>query len=136
MPENEQEERPLAYTPTWSVACALTFFVAVSLLMERSISHLTNRLRKSKRKPLLEALEKMKEELMVLGFISFLLVATPGLISTICIPSKFFNSAFSPCSKSEIAEESEDNASKERKLFTSSFRRILIELNPDTCKKA
>ena len=42
MEENSQETRSLALTPTWSVATVLTVFVAVSLLVERSIHHLSN----------------------------------------------------------------------------------------------
>ena len=41
MAENEQETRSLALTPTWSVASVLTIFVAVSLLVERSIHRLS-----------------------------------------------------------------------------------------------
>lgn len=41
MAENEQEMRSLALTPTWSVASVLTIFVAVSLLVERSIHRLS-----------------------------------------------------------------------------------------------
>lgn len=37
-----QEVRSLALTPTWSVASVLTIFVAVSLLVERSIHRLSN----------------------------------------------------------------------------------------------
>ena len=42
MAENEKETRSLALTPTWSVALVLTIFVAVSLLVERSIHRLSN----------------------------------------------------------------------------------------------
>ncbi|EXB76298.1 MLO-like protein 11 [Morus notabilis] len=120
MEENSKETRSLALTPTWSVATVLTIFVAVSLLVERSIHRLSNWLRKTNRKPLLEAVEKMKEELMLLGFISLLLTATSSIIANICIPSKFYNSAFAPCTRSEIDEETEDNSSDEqRKLLMS-----------------
>lgn len=43
MAENDpQEGRSLALTPTWSVASVLTVFVAVSLLVERSIHRLSS----------------------------------------------------------------------------------------------
>ena len=42
MAENVQESRPLAMTPTWSLATVLTTFVAVSLAVERSIHGLSN----------------------------------------------------------------------------------------------
>ncbi|KAL8505900.1 hypothetical protein ACS0TY_016938 [Phlomoides rotata] len=130
--------RSLALTPTWSVATVLTVFVAVSLLVERSIHRLGNWLKKTNRKPLLAAVEKMKEELMLLGFISLLLTATSSLISNICIPSKFYDSAFAPCSRGEVDEEKEDNSSKERRLLTTLMdphlhKRILSGLNKNTC---
>ncbi|KAK8469484.1 hypothetical protein PHAVU_005G082500 [Phaseolus vulgaris] len=139
MEKNVQETRSLALTPTWSVATVLTVFVAVSLLVERSIHRLSNWLRKTNRKPLLAALEKMKEELMLLGFISLLLTATSRMIANICIPSKFYNSAFAPCTHSQIDEQMEENGSEERKLLTASayhvFGRMLDGINRSTCKE-
>lgn len=140
MAENDKGMRSLALTPTWSVASVLTIFVAVSLLVERSIHRLSTWLQKTNRKPLLEAVEKMKEELMLLGFISLLLTATSSLISNICIPSKFYDSSFAPCSRSEIDEQIENNSSKGRKLLgvsvlPHSFRRLLNGLNQNTCKE-
>ncbi|CAK9308918.1 unnamed protein product [Citrullus colocynthis] len=139
MAENEQEMRSLALTPTWSVASVLTIFVAVSLLVERSIHRLSSWLGKTNRKPLFEAVEKMKEELMLLGFISLLLTATSSSIANICIPSKFYSTPFTPCTKAEVDEQTDDSSSEERKLYTVSvlphlFRRML-NANRKTCKK-
>ncbi|THF97151.1 hypothetical protein TEA_025555 [Camellia sinensis var. sinensis] len=118
MEQNRTEMRSLALTPTWSVATVMTIFVAVvSLLVERSIHHLSNWLRKTNQKPLFEAVEKMKEELMLLGFISLLLTATSGVISNICIPTSFYESVFSPCTKSEVQDDTENNVSQGRKLL-------------------
>ncbi|PWA42830.1 mlo-related protein [Artemisia annua] len=134
---DKEESRSLALTPTWSVATVLTIFVVVSLLVERSIHRLSNWLRKTNRKPLLAAVEKMKEELMLLGFISLLLTATSSIISNICIPSKYYDSAFAPCTRADVDEEIEGT---ERKLFTSfirphSVRRVLNVMNQNTCEK-
>lgn len=139
MAENEQEMRSLALTPTWSVASVLTIFVAVSLLVERSIHRLSTWLGKTNRKPLFEAVEKMKEELMLLGFISLLLTATSSSIANICIPSKFYNTPFTPCTKYEIDDQTEESSSEERKLYTVSvlphlLRRMLND-NRKTCKE-
>ncbi|KAJ0593433.1 hypothetical protein HanRHA438_Chr03g0127821 [Helianthus annuus] len=120
-----EESRSLALTPTWSVAIVLTVLVVVSLLVERSIHRLVNRLKKVNRKPLLAAVEKMKEELMLLGFISLLLAATTNGISNICIPSKFYSGGFHPCSKPDNNQQVED----------SSKRRLLNELHKKVCKK-
>ncbi|OVA13237.1 Mlo-related protein [Macleaya cordata] len=141
MAENNKDMRSLALTPTWSVAVVLTIFVVVSLLVERSIHRLSAWLQKTNRKPLFEAVEKMKEELMLLGFISLLLTATSSMISNICIDTKFYNSRFSPCSRSEIEEtEIEQNSLKDRKLLMGSIlhpslRRVLNGLNRNTCSK-
>ncbi|KAI7754632.1 hypothetical protein M8C21_023911 [Ambrosia artemisiifolia] len=132
----KEESRSLALTPTWSVATVLTIFVVVSLLVERSIHRLSNWLKKTNRKPLLAAVEKMKEELMLLGFISLLLTATSSIISDICIPSKYYDSAFAPCTRSEVDEEMEEH--NKRKLymnFSYPHRRVLNVLNQNTCQK-
>ncbi|XP_008778457.2 MLO-like protein 14 isoform X2 [Phoenix dactylifera] len=135
-----EEMRSLALTPTWSVATVLTIFVAVSLLVERSIHRLSNWLRKTHRNPLVEALEKMKEELMLLGFISLLLTATSRTISNICIDSKFYNGHFSPCTRDEVEDstDAESDSPQDRKRLMAfvlhhSIKRALSELNQETC---
>lgn len=42
MSDKGEQTRSLALTPTWSVATVLMIFVAVSLLVERSIHRLSN----------------------------------------------------------------------------------------------
>ncbi|KAL6538348.1 MLO-like protein 11 [Orobanche gracilis] len=140
-PDNGNELRSLQSTPTWSVATILTVFVAVSLLVERSIHRLSNWLRKTNRKPLLAAVEKMKEELMLLGFISLLLTATSSIISNICLPSKFYNSEFAPCANKKIGKAKENEIVKGGRLLMALFidphsrRRILTGLNQNTCSE-
>ncbi|KAK8603031.1 hypothetical protein V6N13_085229 [Hibiscus sabdariffa] len=114
--EDDKESRSVSSTPTWSTATVLTVFVTVSLIVERSILRLTHWLKKTERKPLLKALDKMKEELMLLGFMSLLLVATSEAISDICIPSRFYTATFAPCSRPEFDEGDEIDSSKERHL--------------------
>ncbi|XP_047968932.1 MLO-like protein 11 isoform X2 [Salvia hispanica] len=80
----------------------------------------------------------MKEELMLLGFISLLLTASSSIISNICIPSKFYDSAFAPCTKKEVEEETENL--QERGLLMTFFghrshRRVLMDLNQNTCSE-
>ncbi|XP_028237735.1 MLO-like protein 11 [Glycine soja] len=140
MEENEQESRPLSFTPTFSIASILSIFVGVSLLVERALHYLSSWLRKSNQKSLLAALEKMQEEMMLLGFISLLLTATSDLIANICIPLKFYNSDFAPCTRSEIEEAMEKNGSKEHKLLMVSTyphlnRRILEGINRNSCNE-
>ncbi|XP_030549722.1 MLO-like protein 11 [Rhodamnia argentea] len=140
MSENTQEVRSLGLTPTWSVATVLTVFVTVSLVVERLIHRLSTWLRKTNRKPLLEAVEKMKEELMLLGFISLLLTATSGMIANICIPTRFYDRTFAPCTRPQIDEDRENNSSTERKMLAEhflnhSFRRTLNTFSQNSCKE-
>ncbi|EOA13141.1 hypothetical protein CARUB_v10026162mg [Capsella rubella] len=138
--EADSNERSLALSPTWSVAIVLTVFVVVSLIVERSIYRLSTWLRKTKRKPMLAALEKMKEELMLLGFISLVLTATSSTIANICVPSSFYNDRFVPCTRSEIQEELESGSTVKRNLLTkslffSTFRRRLGVIKETTCSE-
>nr|CAD1824612.1 unnamed protein product [Ananas comosus var. bracteatus] len=98
------EGRSLAETPTWSVATVTTAMVAVCFLVERSISRFGKWLKKTKRKAMLAALEKIREELMLLGFISLMLSQTARWISEICMPSSLFSSRFYTCSKNDFED--------------------------------
>ncbi|KAL8240026.1 hypothetical protein R6Q59_013381 [Mikania micrantha] len=99
-------ERMLDQTATWSVACVCAVIVIISVIMEHSL-HIVGHFLKKRHKPgLLEALEKIKNELMVLGFISLLLVFCQNYIASICV-SKALTKDFLPCKKQK--EEDDDN---------------------------
>ncbi|CAM8966708.1 unnamed protein product [Rhodiola kirilowii] len=91
-----KKERTLEGTPTWAVAVVCFALVAISLVIEKLIHHLEHFLKKKNKPALVEALEKIKAELMLLGFISLLLVVLGGPISQICIPENLGNS-WRPC---------------------------------------
>ncbi|PNX61452.1 MLO protein 1-like, partial [Trifolium pratense] len=55
-----------------------------------------------------EALEKIKEELMLLGFISLLLTFGTKYVAKICIPSNL-GDIMLPCKKGEVEQESKDD---------------------------
>ncbi|VVA92381.1 unnamed protein product [Arabis nemorensis] len=139
--EAERTERTLGLTPTWSVATVLTVFVVVSLIVERSIHRLSNWLQKTKRKPLFAALEKMKEELMLLGFISLLLTAISSTIANICVSSSFYDNRFVPCTRYEINEELDSTISSvkrnglSRSLYFHILRRRLVGISENTCSE-
>ncbi|XP_020401102.1 MLO-like protein 4 [Zea mays] len=99
-----EQGRSLAETPTWSVATVTTLMVAVCFLVERSLSPFAKWLRKTKRKAMLAALEKIREELMLLGVISLLLSQTTRFISEICVPSSLFTSRFYICFESDYQD--------------------------------
>ncbi|XVF45227.1 hypothetical protein PTKIN_Ptkin02bG0188300 [Pterospermum kingtungense] len=93
--------RSLAETPTYTVASVITVLVFVCLLVERSIYRFGKWLKKTRRKALFASLEKIKEELMLLGLISLLLAQWARGISEICVNSSLFTSRFYTCSEIE-----------------------------------
>ncbi|XP_065869893.1 MLO-like protein 4 isoform X1 [Euphorbia lathyris] len=93
--------RSLAETPTYSVASVVTVLVFVSFIFERSIYRFGKWLKKTRRKALFASLEKIKEELMLLGLISLLLAQWARWISEICVNSSLFNSKFYLCSEED-----------------------------------
>ncbi|KAL0915403.1 hypothetical protein M5K25_015816 [Dendrobium thyrsiflorum] len=99
MASNEGSET-LEYTATWVVALVCIIIVAVSLLAERFLHYLGKFLKHERQDALFQALEKLKEELMLLGFISLVLTVSQSSISDICIHrSASFHML--PCSKEE-----------------------------------
>ncbi|CAL5098087.1 unnamed protein product [Urochloa decumbens] len=77
--------RELDQTPTWAVASVCGVIVIISILLEKGLHHVGEFFSHRKKKAMVEALEKVKAELMVLGFISLLLVFGQNYIIQICI---------------------------------------------------
>lgn len=92
-------EIKLEYTLTWIVAGVCTVMVLISLIVER-VLHFVGK--KKNQKPLYEALLKVKEELMLMGFILLMLVAFQGLIQRICIPKRITRNML-PCNDDDRA---------------------------------
>ncbi|KAL1802133.1 hypothetical protein ACET3Z_030780 [Daucus carota] len=97
-----REGRSLAETPTWSVATVTTVMVFLCLLVQRSLYKFGRWLKKTRRKALFTSVEKIKEEMMLLGLISLLLGQWAGAISQICVDSSLFNSKFFLCSEEDF----------------------------------
>ncbi|XP_022769423.1 MLO protein homolog 1-like [Durio zibethinus] len=128
--------RSLEQTPTWAVAAVSAIFVIISILIEQGIHSLGKWFQKRHKKAMMEALEKIKAELMLLGFISLLLTVGTYYIPEICIPEKIGHSML-PCKpKSDYAgtidksKISEDN--DRRKLLSYAedhmvWRRVLAD---------
>ncbi|XP_077231499.1 MLO protein homolog 1-like [Tasmannia lanceolata] len=81
-------DRTLKETPTWAVATVCAVFVIISIVIEHGIHSLGKWFQKKQKKAMFEALEKIKAELMILGFISLLITVGTTPISKICIPAK------------------------------------------------
>ncbi|KAH0863788.1 hypothetical protein HID58_080999 [Brassica napus] len=90
-------EKNLEETATWAVAVVCFVLIVISLFIERLIHKMGTWLKKKHKGTLYEALEKVKAELMLLGFISLLLTVAQTPISNICIP-KYVASSMRPCS--------------------------------------
>ncbi|KAM7517384.1 hypothetical protein LguiA_006967 [Lonicera macranthoides] len=137
-------DRSLEETPTWAVATVCAVIVVISFLIELGIhslgkariilDHPTIWFQKRRNKAMIEALEKMKTELMIMGFISLLLVVATSYIAKICIPVKVGHTML-PCRKDYMSKKKEDDYSDDdaRKLLSYSqdmiWGRLLAEAN-------
>ncbi|KAG8647974.1 hypothetical protein MANES_09G134100v8 [Manihot esculenta] len=133
-----EEEYSLEFTPTWVVAAVCTVIVAVSLALERFLHYSGKYFKRKKQKPLYEALQKIKEELMLLGFISLLLTVSQGTISKFCVPERVINNML-PCDLSEKREEGqESNTTATTASISGTTRHLLaetVESQIDYCQK-
>ncbi|XP_012073856.1 MLO-like protein 9 [Jatropha curcas] len=90
--------RELDQTPTWAVAAVCAAIVLISILLEKVLHHVGEFFQERHKKALYEALEKVKAELMVLGFISLLLTFSQSYIAGMCIKERYANTML-PCPK-------------------------------------
>ncbi|KAE9617496.1 hypothetical protein Lal_00034475 [Lupinus albus] len=133
-------ERTLEETPTWAIAVVCFVLLFVSIIIEYSIHAVGKWFKKKHKKALYEALEKVKGELMLLGFLSLLLTVLQDPISKICI-SKNVAYTWHPCStpkatKTEEDFHSDDDDTNSRKLLQyldPMPRRFLATKGYDKC---
>ncbi|XP_059447671.1 MLO-like protein 13 [Corylus avellana] len=108
----------LEFTPTWIVAIVCFIIVFLSFSAERGLHRLGKLLEHKDQYQLYQALQKLKEELMLLGFISLLLTVFQGLISRICVPSHLTSSML-PCKRDTGSEHySHLNTNNRRRLLS------------------
>ncbi|PIN14672.1 hypothetical protein CDL12_12691 [Handroanthus impetiginosus] len=110
--------RELDKTPTWAVSLVCAIIILISIILEKVLHKVGETFHKRKKFALVEALEKIKAELMVLGFISLLLTFGQNYIIEICIPEDLANTMW-PC---EFKQRSHDNSGQ-----TGHHRRLLWE---------
>ncbi|KAK4849728.1 hypothetical protein QYF36_000319 [Acer negundo] len=130
--------RSLEQTPTWAVATVCFGLVLISIIIEYIIHLIGKWFQKKHKRALYEALEKIKSELMLLGFISLLLTVGQNWITDICITKSVANT-WHPCNKEREEEhnkvestDQEDTVSEHRRRLLAvvagsggSFRRVL-----------
>ncbi|KAK4254533.1 hypothetical protein QN277_009905 [Acacia crassicarpa] len=127
----EELNESLEYTPTWVVAAVCSIIVAISFLVERGIHHFGKYLA-GRNDALYRALEKLKEELMLLGFISLLLTVFQGSISRICIPPSLATNML-PCKR----HQGSTTGSEHNLIYynTITNRRRLFSEDPSSTSK-
>ncbi|KAH9710500.1 MLO-like protein 8 [Citrus sinensis] len=130
-------ERELNQTPTWAVAGVCTVIILISILLEKSLHKLGTWFTERHKRALFEALEKIKAELMVLGFISLILTFGQSYISKICIPSKVADTML-PCKadgKHDASDTSGDEHEHRRRLLWFQHRYLAAAGTSTECKK-
>nr|XP_023925274.1 MLO-like protein 12 [Quercus suber] len=131
-------ERTLEETPTWAVAVVCFVLVLVSIFVEHIIHIIGKWLKNKHKRALYEALEKIKGELMIMGFISLLLIVLQKPITNICIP-KSVGATWHPCKKgdksSSAYSDSQNEGRKLLQILDSDFgsRRMLAVKVIDKC---
>ncbi|XP_050364400.1 MLO-like protein 10 [Argentina anserina] len=123
--------RELNQTPTWAVAGVCAVIIIISLVLEKILHKVGTWLSDRHKRGMFEALEKVKAELMILGFISLILTFSQSYIAKICIPVKVANTML-PCSAASTTTEEEEETSRRRLLSTD--RRFLATVTTLTCK--
>ncbi|KAI3921943.1 hypothetical protein MKX01_005632 [Papaver californicum] len=88
--------RELDQTPTWAVAIVVAVIIVLSIILEKVLHRVGEWFTERKKLALFEALEKVKGELMILGFISLLLTFGQNYIAKICVPLRIADTML-PC---------------------------------------
>ncbi|KAF8011213.1 hypothetical protein BT93_J1734 [Corymbia citriodora subsp. variegata] len=109
------QSRELDQTPTWAVAGVCALIILISIALEKVLHKVGMWLTERHKKALFEALEKIKCELMILGFISLLLTFGQSYIAKICIPTSVAETML-PCKKSS-STTTENTEDRRRRLL-------------------
>lgn len=116
----------LVTTPTWAIAVVCFILITISILIEHVLHLLAKR-----RKSLIQALNNIKSELMLLGFISLLLNVLQKPIAKICIP-KGAAQTFLPC-QSFTTDDVEEESNCEQQGKKSLMSRAASAFNICSC---
>ncbi|KAL7154506.1 hypothetical protein ABFS83_03G006200 [Erythranthe nasuta] len=134
------ESRELDHTPTWAVSLVCGIIIVISIILEKTLHKVGETFHKRKKFSLVEALEKIKAELMVLGFISLLLTFGQNFITQICIPDKLANTMLpcefkrNPKASHHHDPEPEHEPEHHRRLLWNEHRILAVDSTPKDCK--
>ncbi|EEF29896.1 calmodulin binding protein, putative [Ricinus communis] len=127
-------QRKLDQTPTWAVASVCAVMIIISILLEKGLHKFGTWLTHKHKRALFEALEKVKAELMVLGFISLLLTFGQTYITRICVSQKVADTML-PC-KGDAVLDTEESTEEHRRRLLWFERRFLAGAETTTlCKE-
>ncbi|MCE3050839.1 hypothetical protein HAX54_048278 [Datura stramonium] len=136
--------RELDQTPTWAVALVCAVIVLISILLEKVLHAVEETFERRRKSALVEALEKIKGELMVLGFISLLLTFGQNYIAQICIPERVADTML-PCPLQQSLVHGghhapgqghhiqDDTGEHRRRLLSDHFRILAADSPAETC---
>ncbi|GLU19655.1 hypothetical protein SLE2022_358910 [Rubroshorea leprosula] len=129
-------ERGLSQTPTWVIASVCAVLIIISFLLEKYLHKLGTWFTERRKKALFEALEKIKADLMILGFISLLLTFVATNIARICISSKVGGNML-PCKADGINDGRNSSSSGDgrRKLLWFEGRYLAAVDTSPPCKE-
>ncbi|KAK1439255.1 hypothetical protein QVD17_05071 [Tagetes erecta] len=134
--DTSEGTRQLDQTPTWAVAGVCTIIIIISIALEKLLHKLGKFFTEKRKKAMFEALEKVKAELMVLGFISLILTFSQYYIAKICIPDSVADTML-PCPVRNKSGKDEKGGGEvsHRLLLSYVERRYLAESSTSTCEK-
>ncbi|XP_051118091.1 MLO-like protein 9 [Andrographis paniculata] len=124
--------RGLSQTPTWAVSLVCAVIVIISIALEKTLHKVGEAFREKKKFALVEALEKIKGELMVLGFISLILTFGQNYITRMCIPEKYGN-VMLPCEYETPKQLEEDENEHRRRLLWYEHRMLAADSPAKKC---
>ncbi|CAI9753307.1 unnamed protein product [Fraxinus pennsylvanica] len=122
--------RGIDQTATWAVSVVCAIIIIISIALEKILHKVGTWLTDRHKKALYEALEKIKAELMILGFISLILVFSQYYIADICIPTHVANTML-PCPLEDA--KGKGNGGRRRLLWYE--RRVLAGDKKPKCKE-
>lgn len=125
--------RELDQTPTWAVAGICAVMIIISIVLEKVLHRVGKWFTERRKRALFEALEKVKAELMVLGFISLLLTFGQNFIVKICIPEKAADTML-PCPYNGEKDSSSETESR-RRLLWYNHRLLAAATYSSSCKE-
>ncbi|KAK6124387.1 hypothetical protein DH2020_041880 [Rehmannia glutinosa] len=111
--DSGEESATLEHTATWAVAVVCFILIAISILIDHGLHLLAKYFGRKNKISIIHALNKIKSDLMLLGFISLLLTVCERPIANICIP-KGVSESFLPCQSLTSDEKEEESKCHEQ----------------------